>query len=127
MSSSTFSSRLRFVIRGGVSCRNISVCNDTGQQQGGKWRLFGRLQDDSVTAGQRRGKFESCHDKWKVPRHDLCADSNGFTNSEGMKAGVCSPRDGNWDCSALEFSRPPCIVEEDFGGPHHVNRPGDGD
>ena len=55
--------------------RQVGLLADLGEQQRGERRGLGRLQDDGVAAGQRRGDLPRQHQQREVPGDDLAGDA----------------------------------------------------
>ncbi len=68
------------------------------EQQGREGRGLGGLQDNGVSARERRSNFPGEHKEWEIPRNDLTGNANGT----GIRS---EPR-------VFEFVCPTCVVEE---------------
>jgi hypothetical protein len=62
--------------------RHAGLLADLGEQQRAQRGELGRLEDDGVTGGQRRGDFPGQHQQREVPRHDLADHADGAVVGE---------------------------------------------
>src|SRR5471030_399876 len=62
---------------------------DFGEQHRRQRGEFGRLEDDRVTGGQRRGDFPGQHQQREIPRHDLADHADGAVVGEFFGLQLC--------------------------------------
>ena len=85
----------------------VGLLADLGEQQRGQRRGLGRLEDDGVAGGQRRGDLPRQHQQREVPRDDLAGDAE-------------RPRVGA-EARVVELVGPARVVEEVRRGERDVD------
>ncbi|MND80360.1 hypothetical protein D3C80_721310 [compost metagenome] len=85
------------------------------QAQGGKRRLFGRLEDHRVTGGQGWGEFPRRHVQREIPRHHRSHHAQGFA-SNGCQHVLRTRRD-----LIVEFVEAFGVPAEHSRGTRHVD------
>src|SRR6476660_5134658 len=88
------------------SVREASLNHKFAEPQCRERRLFSRLHDDAVTAGECRTEFPGSHQEREIPRNNLTDYADGFAQGECMKFRAGRVRDTDWDRIAFDLRGP---------------------
>ena len=86
--------------------REASLLGESGSDETTKRSLLGSLQNNGVSASNRRADLPRPHEQWEVPWDDLSADANGLLLDvvEGIWRGI--------DDLAVDLVRPAAVVSQ---------------